>query len=110
MKTTRYDPEVIQKFADKLYASARTIVFLWTLSGMVAGLYVGESLFGRRPQPGTVANPTGPAILGTVSIGLLGFAIGRSHAFALKLRAQTLLCQKQIEENTRKAGTAAEVT
>jgi predicted membrane metal-binding protein len=84
---TQYDPAIIQKFADKLYSQANTIVFVWTFLGAVVGGAGGYQL--------------GYAAVGAVIIGALGFAIGMSRAYLLRLQAQVALCQKKIEENTR---------
>jgi hypothetical protein len=39
-------------------------------------------------------------LLGAVVVGFIGYKIGEGKAFALKLQAQTALCQVRIEENT----------
>jgi len=39
--------------------------------------------------------------LGAVLMGALGFAIGMSRTFLLRLQARVALCHKKIEENTR---------
>jgi hypothetical protein len=85
---TQYDPAIIQKFADKLYSQANTIVSVWTFLGAVVGGACGHVL--------------GNAAVGAVIIGALGFAIGMQRACLLRLQAQVALCQKQIEENTRR--------
>ena len=94
METTKYDPAVIQKFADKLYAQARSIVITCTVIGIIAGGVAGRFLFGYSER-------TTYMIVGAVIVGLLGFAVGQARAFALRLQAQTALCQVRIEENTR---------
>ena len=95
MASTQYDPAVIQKFADKLYSQANTIIFVWTLLSLAVGAGVGYNLGDRSTQ-------TTYALVGAIILGLLGFAIGTARAFLLKLQAQVALCQKKIEENTRK--------
>ncbi|MBI2813859.1 MAG: hypothetical protein HYX71_06210 [Opitutae bacterium] len=95
METTKYDPTLIQKFADKLYAQARSIVITCTVIGIIAGGFAGHFL-------GDYSTRKTYAIIGAVVIGLLGFAIGQARAFALRLQAQTALCQMKIEENTRR--------
>lgn len=42
------------------------------------------------------------ALLGALVVGLIGYVLGIQRAFALKLQAQTALCQVKIEENTRR--------
>ena len=91
MKSTRYDSKIIQTFADRLYSQADSVVIICVVIGILVGLGGGYGV-------GQVVG----AIVGAVIIGALGFAIGLSIAFQLKLKAQILLCQMQIEENTRK--------
>jgi divalent metal cation (Fe/Co/Zn/Cd) transporter len=88
----RYDPLILQKFADRLYSTATSVVILCVIIGVVIGGVGGFQIGGIIG-----------AVIGLVILGALGFAIGLSIAFHLKLRAQSVLCQKQIEENTRKA-------
>jgi len=91
-----FDPTVIQQFAEALYRRAGTIVvfyaFLVAVLGGGLGLFLGQAT-GLGPGPGALAM----LVLGA----LLGAALGREKAFALKLQAQTALCQVQIEKNTR---------
>lgn len=94
MSSTKYNPAVIQKFADKLYSQANTIIFSCTLLGLMAGGGGGYTL-------GDHSTNTMFAVGGAVIGGLLGLAIGVARAFHLKLKAQTALCQMQIEQNTR---------
>lgn len=95
MVRTTYDPQVIQRFADKLYSQANTIVFVWTLLGLAVGAGGGYALGDRSTNTTFAAG-------GAVVLGLLGFAVGSARAFLLKLQAQSALCQIKIEENTRK--------
>lgn len=39
-------------------------------------------------------------------MAIVGGLLGRAKAFDLRVAAQTLLCQVQIEENTRRAASA----
>jgi hypothetical protein len=91
----KYDPAIIQKLANNLYSQASTIIAVCTLFGLVIGGGGGYVLGEGLGQGGIIA------IVGAVIIGALGFAIGQSRAFMLKLRAQEALCQLYIEQNTR---------
>jgi len=94
---TEYDPKVIQKFVDRLYAQARSIVLTYTIAGVVvggAGGYFGSQYL-------KIGNPIVIAVVGLLLLGAIGFAIGSKRAFVLRLQAQTALCQVKIEENTR---------
>lgn len=84
----QYDPSVIQKHADQLYASANMIILFCTL---VFGL-IGAGFFFTGAVGGAVG-----VILGIV----LGYAVGTAIAFAYKLKAQMALCQMKIEERLR---------
>lgn len=89
---TKYDPEIIQKLADQLYSQANTIVVISTLVFLIIGGAAGYAVdrdFG------------GPAIAGLVVGGIIGYFIGQARAFVLRVQAQTALCQRQIEYNTR---------
>ena len=92
---TQYDPHVIQKLADKLYAQANTIVFLATVAGIVLGGICGYGA-GHNQGKSSV-----DAVVAGAVLGAIGFAIGRSLSFSLRVKAQMALCQRQIEENTR---------
>lgn len=89
---TTYDPSVIQEFADKLYARANSIVASYTVLGALLG---GAGGFAATQEVAL-------SVAGVCFGGLLGFMAGREKAAALKLQAQTALCQIQIEENTRR--------
>ena len=91
-----YDPQVIQKFADKLYSQANTAVFLSTIIGVLIGGAVGYSAGVNSPNGGTFA------MVGAVVTGLLGLVVGLQRSFTLRVQAQIALCQMKIEENTRK--------
>ena len=91
MKSTRYDSAIIQTFADRLYSQADGVVIICVVIGILVG-----------GGGGYAAGQIVGSIVGAVIIGALGFAIGMSIAFQLRLKAQILLCQMQIEENTRK--------
>lgn len=87
----QYDPQVLQKYADKMYASATMIVVLLALIGAGLGGAAGGAL---SPKLGWILG----AGLGLVVGVLFGVVAG----FWYKLRAQLVLCQLQIEVNTRR--------
>lgn len=95
---TQYDPSVIQKFADRLYAQADRIVYTYMFVGFIVG-FVGGGVFGTSIS-GRDALITWGVVVGTilaVPFTMAGFARGD----ALRLQAQTALCQVQIESNSR---------
>lgn len=89
----KYDPTIIQKFADKLYSQANLIIILYLLIGAGLGAAGGYAL--RATLPGD------PTVIAAVVCGMIGLALGLQRSFMLKVQAQTALCQIQIEENTR---------
>jgi hypothetical protein len=115
---TQYDPNVIYKFATRLYSRAQSLVLVHTLIGILIGGSLGKaystyteitaspsnavlSTFGLG-QPAQSSPPTTDwTLIGVLIVGLVGFWIGWNKAFILKLQAQTALCQAKIEENTK---------
>lgn len=95
---TRYDPAIIQKFADRLYLRANTIIFMCTFLGLIIGAALGYALGNTIGKTDTRMIFT---LVGAVVLGLFGLFVGIEWAFLLKLKAQMALCQKRIEENTR---------
>jgi hypothetical protein len=120
---TQYDPKVIHRFATYLYGRAHLLVGVYTVVGVLSGAGLGKAFaiytvltspsaslaaLGSLVGSGlgssyTQASPPAAnwTLLGVVVGGFLGFCIGWSKAFLLKLQAQAALCQAKIEENTR---------
>jgi hypothetical protein len=102
---TEYNPDVLQQYADALYGQARYIVVrealkygivVFLLSVVVlAGISVMDHI--EFPNQGHEIVIVFLTILSVVA----GVDAGRRKAFRLKLEAQQLLCQRQIEQNTR---------
>lgn len=92
----QYDEKIIHEFADQLYRRANFIIGIFTVVGAIIGLLLGYTFGaygGKRVIYALIAGGIG---------GGIGYYIGTARAFALKLQAQTALCQVQIEKNTRK--------
>lgn len=101
---TQYDSSILQRFADEHYRQAKWItvgtalryflvaLLLWIACGMVVGL-----THIAIPDPAGVVVTV---ILFVVAIAA-GIDAGRKKAFELKLKAQQILCQVAIEQNTR---------
>ncbi len=108
-----YDPDVIQRFADRLYNRARMIVITLTLVlalvGGVAGFWMGLLLDANSARPprhlslDELGTELIACLIGAILFGLIGLLAGRERAFLLRLQAQVALCQAKIEENTRKS-------
>ena len=58
-----YDPKVIQNYAARLYAQAKTTVASWTAMGALVGAAVGSSSGRRSWRPGTVERPQGGVLV-----------------------------------------------
>lgn len=108
---TAYDDSILQQYADALYREASVIVLqtaIWfgcvgfIISAMMIALM---NAFGH--QIGLRGDMSAPAIMFAVvvtAVGVIwGISEGRRRAFRLKLQAQQILCQRQIELNTRAA-------
>ena len=95
---TTYDPQVIQRSADRLYAraalSAVLSISLGVLIGLVAAPFILQSL------PSALAIRC-PEWVSPVVLGFIGLGQGLERGIQLRLQAQTALCQMQIERNTR---------
>jgi hypothetical protein len=124
----QYDANILQKFADGLYAKARSIIFQSGLVGAVIGgllavpvfIYSGnhgsaQAIVDRYKGTGNGYNvptpdtqPPSNDYAGVIAAGvfavigcLIGVSIGQKKAFQYKLQAQLTLCQMQTEFNTR---------
>jgi membrane associated rhomboid family serine protease len=109
----QYNSEILQKYADILYSQARSLA-AWTALryGVIFAVVVWLAITIISPLlrmriDTSIAN-TGALIAGFIGL-LIGYNSGKVKAFALMLQAQQVLCQRQIELNTRKqeAGQAA---
>jgi hypothetical protein len=94
-----YDPGIIKRYAELMYRRASSVVVVWTLAFIVPGLLGGVALADalRVPRENNVL------VIGLTTLvgGVIGFLIGQSRAFWLRLQAQVMLCQARIEQNTR---------
>jgi hypothetical protein len=93
---TKYDPSIIQSFADRLYRQADQIVLLYGVAGLFLGSGIGAALGLTNPERGSAA----PALFLGGAFCAVFAVVGRARSFALRLQAQTALCQAQIERNT----------
>lgn len=99
---TKYDPEIIGRFADKLYSQAFWTIFGRTFFGLLFGAILG-GVAGVFYINAALAEPSNmPAIIGALLFGLFGYSSAQARAFELRLQAQSALCQVQIEKNTRR--------
>lgn len=95
---TTFKPEVIEKFADRMYARSAGVIMASTMIGVVVGYAVDPFIQTSLPSSVSAVLPSwGSALL----FGILGALQGFERSALLKLQAQTALCQLQIERNTR---------
>jgi hypothetical protein len=102
---TQYDSGILQRFADELYRQAKWIIVGTVLRYcLVVFLFMFVACFVLGiQQPQLALSNDGLVVACIVSlIGIpIGIEAGRKKAFNLKLQAQQILCQVQIEQNTR---------
>ena len=95
---TEYDGKVLYEFADRLYSRAAWIAWGYVFLGALLGL------FGGGAAAAAVGSRDSAVMAGVVLAGVfaaIGYSVGREKGFALRLQAQTALCQAKIEANTR---------
>lgn len=107
MLATEYDAQILQKYADDLYARARWVVFKFTLGTGLLTFVASVVLFQKI---GTGSDSAGPAVVLAAIGAVFGFVAGRSRVFSLKLEAQKILCQRQIELNIRAVSASRAMT
>ena len=93
-----YDPTQARRLAGRLNLRAGLSIFVSMVLGIVGGMVA--SPFILQSLPGNISVDL-PGWLCGVVFGMLGFGQGMERGFQLRLQAQALLCQIQIEENTR---------
>jgi len=94
---TEYDDVILSGMADQLYREARWLELRYGLLGALAGLVGGALATSAADAPWFFGAGFG-AILGA----MVGYSLAKQAAFLLRVRAQTILCQVQIERNTRR--------
>jgi hypothetical protein len=103
MAETKYAATVLQKYADDLYSQARWVVFstafVYAFVSFV-GVFLLEASLALVRHLDASLSMAGAISAAAIAAGI-GVSIGRKKAFMLKLEAQKILCQCQIELNTR---------
>jgi hypothetical protein len=125
----QYDPNILQTFADRLYAKAAGMTVRCGFVGALVGLIVAvpviiyanpngeQAIVARykgtgngfdvpvRDETGSTSTiPTVPALIVFVAVvgsSLIGVLVGQRRGFEYRLEAQRTLCQMQTEFNTR---------
>jgi hypothetical protein len=92
----RYDSAIIYRFARYLETRARLVIWLAVCAGGLLGMIIS---WGMQAQQMNTVQPWFGFILG----GAAGFILGSDIATRIRLQLHLMLCQVQIEENTRAA-------
>lgn len=100
---TEYDEKIFQKHADDLYARAGEVVMStavrYGLVSLIASGIMYAMLFRAFPDSPNIGIFL---VIVITALGVVaGVGEGRQKALKWRLEAQELLCQRQIELNTR---------
>lgn len=95
-----YDESILVQMSDRLYTRASRVLFYGSMLGALIGMVAGITLM--APSGEATAMLVG-GVACAVFCALVGFILGMERAFMLRLQAQTILVQVQIERNTRAA-------
>jgi hypothetical protein len=102
MSSPRFDPNIIERYAEQLYRKADSVRVGSAIVGAVLGVIFGAApispLGPYLPIPASFGMAT--IILGALVGAFLGYAIGEGRAFRIRLQAQLVLFQLQLERNT----------
>jgi hypothetical protein len=103
MVRAEYDEEILQSLADSLYKQAREIILHEALKyTLVALLFAVALLIALNKFVADLGELNGWLAVGFCVMGAWwGSSTGKAKAFEFKVRAQQILCQMQIERNTR---------
>lgn len=91
----RYKPEFIDYYVERLETRADFAVVVNVIVGAIFGVAVGYVFGDLLPTRGV------SWLIVAVIGGIMGYWRGNGIALECRIKAQTLLCQAQIEENTR---------
>lgn len=98
----QYDEKIIEAFAEELYREAASLLRNSTLKWSFIGFFAGGIGGAAAGNWENSTNALIAAVLAGAICGAIGYNLAKRRVFALKLQAQTALCQAQIERNTRK--------
>ena len=108
MTQPRFDPNLIERYAEQLYRKADSVRVGSAIAGAVLGVLFGAAplspLGEFLPVPSTFGMAT--ILLGGLVGGFVGYVVGEGRAFRIKLQAQLVLFQLQLERNTAQAAAA----
>jgi len=99
MENAVFDPVLTQTLANRLHAKSRTVIVKYTL--ISALLFSIAFYFSPLVGISIGLAPTKALGLGLLIGVVLGFVIGQRKSYQFRLAVQLVLCQLQIEKNTR---------
>jgi hypothetical protein len=106
-----YEPRIIEEAARRLYDKASAVLVGSVVIGGVLGAAIGAvpltSLGEAWPIPSTFG--FGTLLLGGICGCAMGYVVGDTRAFGIKLQAQSTLYQLQLERNTAQTAKALAV-
>ena len=98
MKVQDFEPEIIHQYVNYLYKQAKEYIFVFSFFGIAIGgfsVYFINSIFSGILM-----------YIFSIAVFVLWFyagnKLGNHLAFSFKFKAQSILLQMKIEENTRK--------
>lgn len=94
---TEYNPYVLQEEADRIYKKADGKQWAYAMAGVMVGALGLAGITANNPNP----EPNWAWLIIIVIPALFGFFVGRDAAHRLRVKAQLVLVQVQIEKNTR---------
>jgi len=106
-----YDPNILQAYVETLYREARWIILMTTLKYAAATFAVSWFIYivvvaTRLVDHNAAESLSLGMLILTAVAAMIGVEAGRRKAWELKFRAQQLLLQMQIEQNTAARFTA----
>jgi hypothetical protein len=94
-----YNPNVLKKYANSLYQQAGLIMFCYTGIGVFVG-YIVASIFNAATPKRSADDATVILWICIIVCGIVGLIAGYNKGLQMRIRAQEILCQVAIEENT----------
>ena len=94
-----YDEDVLRKYASRLYSQALILMFVWGLMGVAVGFIVQAIVPAVLPRSRNDWPALQDCLL--VASAIVGLVLGWAKYQELRIKAQQILCQVEIEANTR---------
>ncbi|HEY6016779.1 MAG TPA: hypothetical protein VIU16_08345, partial [Gaiellaceae bacterium] len=98
----QFDPSLIERYAEQLYRKADSVRVGSAVFGAGLGVVFGAVPMSPLGKYLPIPSSYGLALvlLGGLVGGFLGYVVGEGRAFRIRLQAQMVLFQLQIERNT----------